>query len=144
VIEKLGHFIPLGNDEPDYKAWKEGNYPCLALRQEISGTWCGYVGIKEDHPLYAKAKKVQFLSAHGGITYHEFNQYRDSFFGDEKGFFWIGFDCMHSGDLTLKRYSYVTQSLDDVYDVYRDLSYVESEILSLVRQLVKHETVKSS
>lgn len=40
--------------EPDRKEWRDAatDLPCLAVRHDESGHWCGYVGVTEGHPAY--------------------------------------------------------------------------------------------
>jgi hypothetical protein len=38
-------------DEPDEKDWEYKGFKC-ALRRNHCGSWCGYVGISKEHPLY--------------------------------------------------------------------------------------------
>lgn len=58
--------------------------------------WCGYIGVRPNHPLYKiKYKNVESVSAPGGLTF--------SNFGDGKVLpknktWWFGFDTMHFWD----------------------------------------------
>lgn len=54
--------------------------------------------------------------------------------GGEK-VWWFGFDCAHCDDLSPKYASYYGASFDR--GVYRDISYVRSEVESLARQLAE-------
>ena len=56
-------------------------------------SWCGYVGIPEDHPLAGHAYDDIGVRAHGGLTF-------SSKGGGAwpKGFWWYGWDYAHSGD----------------------------------------------
>lgn len=39
--------------EADHAFWMSiSGYPCIAIRHKQFGTWCGYVGIPETHPLH--------------------------------------------------------------------------------------------
>lgn len=85
------------DQEPDKVQWKDEQtgLPCLMVRNH-GGAWCGYVGVSEGHPLFAKEYSAcvfpekhddheakddgwhyncspqGFLSAHGGITFANF------------------------------------------------------------------------
>jgi hypothetical protein len=63
-------------DEPDKMQWQDADtgYPCLAVRGP-SGSWCGYVGLSEPHPLHnVHYDHVPYddVHAHGGLTYSDF------------------------------------------------------------------------
>ena len=57
--------------EPDEVRWLHRGLNCLLLRANVTGCWCGYVGIKPGHPLYVMDNPEDVLSAYGGITYCE-------------------------------------------------------------------------
>jgi len=118
--------------------------------------YCGYVGIPESHPLYAKISDFggnvykahstveeeldgrRMFYAHGGIT---FTGYMKEW---GKDYFFIGFDCAHMGDATriseikggstFKSWDYVKKEIDNLY---KELSTVESE--SFVYNMMKRE-----
>lgn len=58
-------------DEPDRLFWKdeETGYECLAYRSSVSGSLCGYVGVKRRHPAW----KIHYTgcSAEAYKKYHE-------------------------------------------------------------------------
>lgn len=92
------------DNEPDRIEFtsRVGGLPCLMRRTQM-GAWCGYVAVTRDHPCYGKGMSdLQFLEAHGGITYghgctgeicHVPKE------GESDDVWWIGFDCAHAWDL---------------------------------------------
>ena len=117
------------HDEPDELKWvdPETGYSCLLLRGP-SGSWCGFVGIPEGHPLYGVAysepAKLPFLlvlnllringhaflyreeAVKGTATPENFlschggiTYTSDSRGDDNDGRWWFGFDCAHAFDL---------------------------------------------
>jgi len=113
--------------EPDKRQWQDRatGMPCLILRHERFGHWCGYVGVEPGHPLYgvpydrcalrptpcAQARDCDhtpaaILSVHGGVTFsgacqeHQHGICHEADPGDETQIWWLGFDCAHAGDLS--------------------------------------------
>jgi hypothetical protein len=71
------------------------------------------------------------IRVHGGLTYSGFGRER---FGEKPDFWYFGFDCAHSGDMspaTASRYGF---GLDERY---RDIDYVRREIAALSKQLAE-------
>lgn len=97
------------DNEPDYLAWIEEDLHCAVIRTE-SGHLCGYVMLPDNCPELNEAD----LSVHGGITYN-----KDG---------WIGFDCAHYRDL-VPGYDFCNQ------EIYRNLTYVKSEVKYLCEQI---------
>ena len=66
---------------------------------------------------------------HGGLTWTGFH-------GDERDFWWIGFDCAHAGDLIpdmFERYPELDRGC-----VYRTMDYTKGECLHLAEQLAAY------
>ncbi len=145
--------IPRGewDNEPDKIQWldEETGLDCLMHRNH-SGTWCGYVGIAESHPLFGKDYDSVDVEVHGGLTYADVCQQT----GDEahgichvpiegrpEKMWWFGFDCAHGGDLMPVSLAIRAKYGEDAHtwmgrpDVYRDRAYVENEVTKLARQL---------
>ena len=60
-------------DEPDKVQWidKATDLDCLMVRGP-SGSWCGYVGVIDGHPLFETAyndDRFYELDCHGGVTF---------------------------------------------------------------------------
>lgn len=110
-----------------------------AMRRAPPGHWCGYVGLPKDHPFYGVKDyfdpELEVLSVHGGITYLQ----AEHIYIDEKGLWWIGFDCSHFRDLRPKDF-YKYGCTDE--EVYRDEAYTEAECKELAEQLSKIATDK--
>lgn len=122
--------------EGNFEEWidKETGYLCRILRPYNDGHLCGYVNVPDTHPMYNKDYSSSFydgpfygIEVHGGLTY--------SGDMDVKGNWWIGFDCVHSGDLSPRDvlvYGFRSYHIDDVYQTKE---YVKSEVTNLAKQL---------
>ena len=116
---------PVGpwQDEPDYLEWIESGYACYAMRNQM-GSWCGYIGIPLGHSMYGKYYGDLPLDVHGGLTYSASD-------GDT---WWVGFDCAHLSDMCPAPFLF---NIDQSDRTYRDLPYVQAELVSLALQLGK-------
>jgi hypothetical protein len=127
VRERRGRFSRIGPwfSEPDAQHWidPDTSYACAIIRHAMGGHLLGYVGLPIGHALYNKnTEQLDLLiSVHGGISYVKR--------GEDNDFYWIGFDCGHVGD---DQPGYSQFSPDDVY---RTISYVRKEVISLAKQL---------
>lgn len=84
---------------------------------------CASVGLDIENQ---KIDIVLAVDVHGGLTYSE--GHRPS--GQNRGIWWFGFDCAHSGDLCPE---YKANGWHD--GMYRDFEYVKDECGSLAKQL---------
>lgn len=123
-------------NEGNFEEWrdKETGYMCRIIRPYESGHLCGYVKIPDTHPIFGKDYSSSFydgpfygIEVHGGLTYS----------GEMgvKGNWWLGFDCVHLGDLNPRDvlvYGYRSYHDDDTY---RTKDYVKKEVTSLAKQL---------
>jgi hypothetical protein len=141
---KLFFSIRPWEDEPDHAEWVDKpnglptsngtGFKCRILRNDTTGTLCGYVGVPnghrfwgmhydEDEPdLMAISREV-----HGGLT----------FAGGEKGWWFFGFDTAHADDfapaivksLIKSKYEFEARGLS-FHDCmnYRTWEYVENEV----------------
>lgn len=137
-------------NEPDKKQWldEETGLACLIVRNtHCTGSWCGYVGVKEGHPFYGKEYNDidEDIEVHGGLTFAGECQERENDFegvchkvdGEDK-VWWLGFDCAHSGDLCPQMDAYRKQHMNSFYDFgdsYRDIDYVTAEVKNLAKQM---------
>ena len=102
---------------------------CMALRHSTIGHWCGYVAVPAGHALYGKTDSEVYdsveIDVHGGLTYASDHSPRSK----PDGFWWVGFDCAHAGDLA--------PALGNSFsgDVYRDIDFVVAECERLAAQL---------
>lgn len=131
------------DNEADFVLWLDRGYMCM-IRRNFSPEWgtgalCGYVRVPTDNPAHDKALDYgEFdLDVHGGITWaeHATSHWRHEWPFVDCGF-WAGFDCSHAFDFMPM---YTTEFLGNQQPTedtpYRDMEFVEREIVSLVDQL---------
>jgi hypothetical protein len=136
--------------EPDRAEWWIDGLPCIALRHDKWGTWCGYVGVPRGHAFwglfYGDLRSVRLgwwgPRVHGGLTWSSDSSALDL----PPGYWWFGFDCGHGEDLVPGRAAMLARVVPSylqrrTWETYRDLAYVQEECLGLARQLAK-ETVR--
>jgi hypothetical protein len=138
--------------EPDKAQWTDEatGFPCLALRNH--GSWCGYVGVTRDHPMFGQDYDHFDIEVHGGLTFSGFCQEGKGERrichtpepGQPKLVYWLGFDCAHAWDrrpITSQQEMEINLQIKKEFplsgfdEVYRDLDYVRSECRSLAAQL---------
>lgn len=53
-IDRTGWPSGPWDDEPDRVEWRDEatGLPCLALRNDMFGSWCGYVAVPPGHPVH--------------------------------------------------------------------------------------------
>jgi hypothetical protein len=127
---------------------QESGFTCQILRMiGISGHLCGYVAVPIDHPWYGKGyaqcletpdpcidyrdngwcehNAEVMIDVYGSITYA----------GElgERGRWYFGFDCTHSGDIEL-----VFSDTGPIIMPQRTLEYVQQEVTNLAQQLYQH------
>ncbi len=153
-------------DEPDRLEWRYKGFPCLMVRNSnVTGSWCGYVGVAPGHPWHGKGysfctrksicKKQKtsgwcdhtpdhLIRVHGGLTYA--NECHGHIChvpkaGEPDHVFWFGFDCSHCDDLapklsaTCKSVGAGSDFLDHGH--YWTVAEVKAETERLARQLAK-------
>lgn len=119
--------------EPDRLEFEHAEMKCLILRAQEAGNLCGYVGLPPGHPAYGldfyKIHKKHHIAVHGGLTFAEEGD------GDRwpLGYWWVGFDCAHPGDLVPGLYR--LSPSQKRYNEYRDIDYVTRETKALAEQL---------
>lgn len=140
IVDRTGWPKGPWDNEPDRITWlieePDGwSFSCLLLRQE-TGHLCGYISIPWGHPLNPDAGLPCFdlgLDVHGGITYSERRAPDDPIEAEGTDrWHWFGFDCNHLND-----YAPGELISRDRYKVYRDVDYVQNEVLKLATQLTK-------
>lgn len=138
--------------EPDKRQWVDDatGLDCL-MHRNGSGAWCGYVGVPEGHPLFARDYEHADVSVHGGLTYSAFCQdTKDEsegichvpLPGRPHKVWWLGFDCAHYNDLSPGMVSF-NEKFDREHpefagvrrETYRDVQWVEAEVTQLAAQL---------
>lgn len=144
IVDRSGWDSGPWDGEPDKVQWQDRRtgMPCLAVRNRTGG-WCGYVGVTQGHPFFEldyDDKKVD-VRVHGGLTFcgacspddkeHGICHRPDP--GEPDHVWWLGFDCLHAGDLV--------PMVATLGDVYRDLRYVKGECAKLAKQLTLAEAL---
>lgn len=98
-------------DEPDKVQWtdKPTGLPCLIVRNELTGSLCGYVGVEPGHPYHGKSEDDVELDAHGyGVNFSDECSPGETEAtgichvpepGQSDDVWWFGFDCGHWRDL---------------------------------------------
>ena len=150
-------------DEPDKVVWVDEatGLDCMA-RRGGGGAWCGYVGLKADHPWHGKGYSEHLgpddckeladgwcyehtpegiTSVHGGLTFADAcNESGDRataichIADDGKPVWWFGFDCNHSGDRSPFDFAHQRYARTGTY---RDMGYVVAETVRLAAQLAE-------
>lgn len=135
--------------EPDCKIWIDDatGLICVISRNGF-GALCGYVGIKQGHPLYdfscywdgftpeevlngsaikqaAYRLQLSNIRVHGNITFSE-----RAIANNEPQYF-FGFDCSHAGDLNPRPGC----GYPAIGEIYRTIEYVSEQTTSLAKQL---------
>jgi hypothetical protein len=139
------------HNEPDKVQWVDEatGLDCL-LHRGPHGGWCGYVGVPETHPAFAKHYDKVDADVHGGLTYSDFCQTHPSgeehpaqgichvpYAGRPHRVWWLGFDCAHSGDLSpsyahkYREWGITTHR----NETYKNREYATSEVTRLAAQL---------
>lgn len=143
-VDKSEWLPGVWKDEPDKAQWQDAvtGLPCLVVRGP-HGSWCGYVGVLEAHPLYGKDYDTLDVSVHGGLTFSDKCAPSEK---EERGIchvpspgesdqvWWFGFDCAHAGDIS-PGYAHHLHGSAFKYGEYRDIRYVKDEVANLARQL---------
>lgn len=120
--------------EPDLKEFTHGKYKCSIIRNTDMGHLCGYIKVPKDNIFYNKKDILWKLDCHGGITFSHMAQDQDG------KTFVIGFDCAHAWDLI----PYNTFNFGSRYyneSVYRNIEFVEKELIDLCEQLDDAENI---
>lgn len=146
-------------NEPDRVEFKAYGLDCLLVRNQMMFQWCGYVGVKKNHPLYGQVYDDLDVDVHGGLTYSEYC--RSSICHeteDEDNLYWFGFDCLHFQDfapgmeLSMTQIRKIEPELHKAFPMlekirenqmsafntgstYRDLNYAMFEVKKLAEQL---------
>lgn len=128
--------------EPDMVMWtdQESELDCMINRSELSGSLCGYVAVKPDHPWFGKDYDEIAVEVHGGLT---FSDYRSEGPG-----WWLGFDCAHHWDVCPAMEAKLIEASIEIMrtedQTYKDMEYVHKECAALVRQAVEAEVTEGA
>lgn len=141
--------------EPDRIEWRAHGLPCLMLRNERFGNWCGYVGVPPGHPWHGlnagEYGDGVDLDVHGGVTFvgrcmQDERPPRERVChvpqpGESGDVWWFGFDCHHFTDyapLFAARERRIFGDRTHVFNdgtTYRTAEYVRAEVERLGVQL---------
>ena len=131
------------HQEHDYEVWIDEvtSYPCLMRRNQFA-TWCGFVGILENHPLFLVPVENMIwdsFNIHGEIGFAQFYKEADLEFDPPVRRWWVGFNTSHKSDFLPNppkddsKYSKNTRDITK----YRNIEYTRRETLYLASQLLK-------
>lgn len=122
--------------EPNEADWidEPTKYKCRIVRNEHTGTLCGYVGIPRGHKMYGvkyqELEKQYSIPVHGGLTYSGQLGGGGVFDG-----WYFGFDTAHSEDFSPKLVVHMlrwakTEGASHHYrhEKYRTWDYVKAEV----------------
>jgi len=117
--------------EPDRVEFEHCGFKCLIVRQPESKHLCGYVGLPRWHPYYGRDYDDIDVDVHGGLTFS-----REGI-GEtwDKGFWYLGFDCAHGGDLIPGHTKFSKKLGLELGEVYRNIEYVRKETMQLAEQM---------
>lgn len=150
-IEREGWGPGEWENEPDYIRWydEETTYHFI-MRRSMSGSWCGYVGIPENHPCAGKSyddESLYDIDVHWGLTYSgecekEFTADDNALIchpkkDDEPERYWFGFDCGHCYDFCPGYMARV--GIDFPGAIYKNVDYVKKELKKLAFQFKELE-----
>lgn len=124
------------HEEGNFYEWIDKNtgYRCRIIRHTPYGHWCGYVKLPGNYTQNWVGYDEIPVSVHGGVTW----------FGaitEVKDEIWVGFDCVHAGDLDPRNilvYDYLDYKFFD-WETYKDKDYVINECRELAKQLKELE-----
>jgi hypothetical protein len=133
--------------EPDRVDWIHAGLACFTRRHPRHGSWCAYVGVPREHPLYGKEYDEVDLDFHGGLSYSAPCDGADICHVPRPGMpddvWWFGGDFAHFRDLT-PGFASLEAGLNlprvpaerlALREVYRELPYVRAEVNALAEQL---------
>tara|TARA_R110000822_G_C14954809_1_gene455432 strand:- start:21 stop:494 length:474 start_codon:yes stop_codon:yes gene_type:complete len=136
---KLFFAVRPWENEPDHAEWVQepSGYKCRIVRNEHTGTLCGYVGIPKEHRFwgigYDPDSELSDISdnVHGGITYSQQ--------GDD-GWWYFGFDTSHLDDFAptmIEQAIARHESNSRFYDCmkYKTWEFVDDQIYWLGKRL---------
>jgi hypothetical protein len=147
---------PWDAEPEDRHEWRDEatGLPCLMVRNP-AGAWCGYVGVPPAHPFYGveysgcpykpacgdsycEHSPDHQVTVHGGLTYSNRCQGHICHVAQpgEPEPWWLGFDCVHSGDLAPGMARFHSPALLKL-ETYKDAAYVRTEVASLAAQLAE-------
>lgn len=136
IMENLKNKIKAEGNLYSFEAF---GLPCVMMRMEDVGHWCGYVGVPKDSRLHGKnyytfsesengisglEKAINDIEVHGGLTFSGERIANDATW-------YFGFDCAHACDLC----PFNKFTIGGLKGTYRDKEYVIEECKKLAKQL---------
>lgn len=129
---------PWDAEPEDRIEWRDDatGLPCLMVRPD-HGAWCGYVAVPPGHPWHGRDAEEVFADVHGGLTYasacggHVCHVPRA---GEPADVWWLGFDCVHSGDAAPGHMRLDRLRALRSWETYRTAAYVRGECASRAAQ----------
>lgn len=119
-------------DEPDSVDGAFGDIPWVLRRGPTGlGHWCGYVAIAPGHPWHGRHYADIPVEVHWGLTWDGDGR---PDFPDLPGWWWVGFDCAHAGDLVPGMVDLLPPGLVEG-DTYRTVDYARAEVETLAAQV---------
>lgn len=121
--------------EPDLIRWMDTTtqLPCVVIREEHSGVYCGYVAVDHRHPLYRTHladPTYNFIDVHGGVSFANFIPLQDRWITPMQKRWWIGFDCFNDFD-----FSPLKTVDEDPRIEYRTETFLHEQVSGLAQQL---------
>lgn len=124
--------------EPDRVEWTSQDIVCLALRADVTGAWCGYIGVRPGHPWHGRDYDAIECSVHGGLTYAHAAHAPQIDSARDVSLWFIGFDCAHWRDRMPGMEAFYSKigmnTAEAIRGTYRDLAYVMTETENLAQQ----------
>lgn len=126
------------------KQWiTDEGYLAVVKLQTINGIdshYCGYIGVPNSHPIANDEcphcghdkETIYSLDVHGGVTFARFD---DKYPVENKGLYWVGYDCQHSYDLTWSQIE--SGSPFDKNATFKDMKYCIAQCEKLSKQLAE-------
>jgi hypothetical protein len=144
LTDKTSWYTGPWQHEADLVRWMDflTGYPCIIARDTVSGTWCGYVGIAYNHPLYhtyVADPTFQYISVHGGVSYAGFLPRQELWITPAQRHWWVGFDCTQEFDLCPLK---LDDEFVDARVEYRTEEYAQNETMYLAEQLQQMEVTQ--
>jgi hypothetical protein len=135
--------------EPDRVQWQHAGYACLMRRHPRDGFWCGYVGIDEAHPAFAKDWQGEaFPALENEVNYSDFCGGTICHVPEPdmpERVWWIGFDCGHAWDIapgldararSMMKYTAAEEVIGGVFrQSYNTEAYVRRRVEALADEL---------
>ena len=109
------------------------------IKRNVSGAWCGYVGLPSTHSAFKAEYWDVNVDVHGGLTYsnHCAGDICHLHDGNEDETWWLGFDCNHMGDLSPLSFTSLNRGK------YRTQQYVIKEVEELAQSLKNYKHVET-